>query len=135
MNDMAAIGALIISVLTIVGSAARYLLEKRRRDRGENIDDVDKLLERIDKMGHRVEELETARAAEFDERRKLRAELWAANGRIYQLEQAQGSMLRVITVALEYIGVLSAQVVELGGKPQPKPPEIENWLSKNHKES
>lgn len=133
--DSAGIIALIISLLTMAGGAARYLLERRRRNQAQDIDGIDKLLERIDRMGQRIAGLEKERAEEFKEREALRNELWTANGRIYQLEQAQNGMLRIITVALEYIDVLSAQVVEAGGKPQPKPPEITNWLHNNHKES
>lgn len=134
VDSIAAYGGLIISFLVMIGGGARWYLERRRRNRAQDIDDIDKLLERIDKMGVRIEQSEAALAKEFEERRKLRSDLWAANGRILQLEQAQNGMLRIITVALEYIDVLSGQVVEAGGKPAARPPEITNWLSKNHKE-
>lgn len=135
VDSIAAYGALIISFLTIAGGAARWILERRRRNRSEDVDDIDKLLERIDKLSKRQEELEQERASDYQDRQKLRSDLWTANGRIYQLELAQALNVRIITVALEYIDVLSGQVVELGGKPRNKPPEIEQWLeSQNHKE-
>lgn len=142
VDSIAAYGALIISFLTIAGGAARWILERRRRARSEDIDDIDKLLERIDKLSKRIDELVAERARDYQERQKLRNDLWAANGRIYQLEQAQKAeaheregLKRLFTIALEYINVLSKQVVELGGEPRNKPPEIDEWLdSQNHKE-
>lgn len=126
MNDVAAYGALIISLLTIAGSAAKWLLERRRRNRDGDVDNVDRLLERIQRM-------EAQQALEYTARQKLQADLWSAQGRIYQLELAQKRDARLITLALEYIELLSDQVVEAGGKPPAKPPELIEWLNRSHK--
>lgn len=62
--------------------------------------------------------------------------------RIYSLERQQradeeerAGLKRLLATAIGYIDVVCDMLVEMGGTPPDRPPEIERWLQDNHKEN
>lgn len=141
VDNIVAIGALLISLLTMVGGGFAYLSERKRRLALQKLEQAradGQDITNLTTLSQRITDLEDERQKDYDERRKLRDDLWAAQGRIYSLEQQQEKdeveregLKRLLTVAIEYIDVVCDQLVSMGGKPPARPPEITAWLN-NH---
>lgn len=126
-DNLASLGALLISILTMIGGGWAYLSDRRRRKAQAEGEEISNVL----RLSERVATLEEERATDYEERRKLQRELWNAGGRIYLLEKQQREDGLLLTVAIEYISVLSKQLIDAGGKPPPLPTEIDEWLKKH----
>ena len=94
-SGIAALGALALSLLTLIGSGLSWLSGARRREAQADAASIDN----ISKLSTRLTELENERETDYEERQQLRRKMWRLE-RDYEILKRQNERLRADVLLL-----------------------------------